>query len=189
MKLALLKKGVAYYLVEENEISQELDELIRRSLVECFPADKEWFSQNSWWHCKPAWRIVAMNLNDDLVGHIAIVARTIAVGKGQKHVEAAGVQSLFVMPSYRGKGIADWLLITAMNEALERSLNAGVLFCKPELEKVYKKTGWSKIDSPVFMSEAKDQTVPIPQTNITMVYLINNFAFPAGEIHLNGPDW
>ena len=189
MKGVFQKDDFAYSVIDEAEISQELDRSIRHALAECFPADKEVFSRCSWWYSRPSWRILAHTSKNELIGHVAIVERDVAVGPQRSVVRIAGIQSVFVRPAQRGKGISDRLLMIAMEEAARRNLDSGILFCVPKLEKVYDRTGWRKTDSSSYMLSDRHETVPISQKNITMIRPINNFDFPAGDIHLNGPDW
>ncbi|MHB9070848.1 MAG: GNAT family N-acetyltransferase [Sedimentisphaerales bacterium] len=178
-----------YSVIDEAEISQELDLSIRHALVECFPADKEAFSRCSWWHSKPSWRILAHTSKNELIGHVAIIKRNVAVGTQRSVVRTAGIQSVFIRPAQRGKGISDRLLMVAMEEAARQNLDSGILFCVPKLEKIYDRTGWRKTDSLVYTLNSRHETVPISQKNITMIHPISNFSFPAGDIYLNGQDW
>jgi GNAT superfamily N-acetyltransferase len=189
MRGVFQKDDFAYSFIGETEISQELDRSIRHALAECFPADKEAFSRSSWWHSRPSWRILAYTAKNELAGHVAIVERDVTVGPQRSVVHTAGIQSVFVMPAQRGKGIADRLLMVAMEEAAVRHFDSGILFCVPELEKVYARTGWRKTVSSVYAIDDRYETVPTSEKNIIMIYPINNFVFPAGDICLNGPDW
>ena len=116
MKDVFQKDDFAYSVIDEAEISQELDRSIRHALAECFPADKEVFSRCSWWYSRPSWRILAHTSKNELIGHVAIVERDVAVGPQRSVVRIAGIQSVFVRPAQRGKGISDLLLMIAMKK-------------------------------------------------------------------------
>jgi GNAT superfamily N-acetyltransferase len=176
-------------VIDEKDISEELDIAIREGLVECFRPDAEYFSRQSWWHSRPAWRVLAVGDGGKVIGHIAVVARTVSVGPGRVPVSSAGIQSVFVRPEYRGKGLSDQIMAQAMAEAERRQLDAGLLFCVPEYEPVYQRMGWVKIDANVLMRNEEGKAVPIPGKNITMVFPLNNKEFPIGKIDLEGPDW
>lgn len=181
-------------VIDEKDISEELDIAIREGLVECFPPDAEYFSRQSWWHARPAWRVLAVGDDGKVIGHIAVVVRTVSVGPGGVPVRSAGIQSVFVRPEHRGKGLSDQMMAQAIAEAKERQLDAGLLFCVPKYENVYRRMGWIKIDvrqtyGRILMRNEEGKAMPIPGKNITMVYPLNVKRFPTGSIDLKGPDW
>lgn len=176
-------------LVNEEDISEELDELIRDGLVECFPSDAQYFSRQSWWHTRPLWCVLAKDHRGAIIGHIAVVVRTVLVGAKAEPVKVAGVQSVFVRPDRRGEGISDHMMEQVICEAKRRQLDAGLLFCVPKYESVYSRMGWTKIQAEVFMHSSESKSEPIPDKNITMVHCLNGRAFPDGDIDLAGPDW
>lgn len=176
-------------VIDEKDISEELDIAIRDGLVECFGPDAEYFSRQSWWHSRPAWRVLAVGDDGKVIGHIAVVVRTVSVGAGRVPVRSAGIQSVFVRPEYRGKGLSDQIMTQAMAEAERRQTDAGLLFCVPTYEPVYRRMGWIKIDADVLMCNERGKTVPIPGKNIAMVFPLNEKDFPIGQIDLEGPDW
>jgi GNAT superfamily N-acetyltransferase len=181
--------GVKFYIIDESEVGHQLENDICNALTVCFPADKEIFSRCSWWHSKPSWRIIAFSGINNLVGHIAMIERQITVGDDVASFLIGGVQSVFVVPEKRGKGISAKLMELAMQHAKDRKLDCGILFCIPELEKCYAKSGWQKIDTQIYMLDNNNKKVPIPSKNIAMIYSINDFNFPLGSICLNGQDW
>lgn len=176
-------------VIDESDISDELDIAIRKGLVECFPPDAEYFSRQSWWHARPAWRVLVVGDDGKVIGHVAVVVRTVSVGPGRVPVRSAGIQSFFVRPEYRGKGLSDKIMAQAMAEAKRRQLDAGLLFCVPKYEPVYGRMGWTRIDANVLMRNEEGKVVPIPGKNIAMVYPLNEKDFPIGQVDLEGPDW
>jgi predicted N-acetyltransferase YhbS len=181
--------GAKLTVIDEKDISEELDIAIRDGLVECFPPDAEYFSRQSWWHSGPAWRVLAVDDDDRVIGHVAVVVRTVSAGPNRVSVRSAGIQSVFVRPEYRGKGLSDKIMAQAMAEAKRRQLDAGLLFCVPKYEPVYERMGWTRINANVLMRNEEGKAVPIPGENIAMVYPLNEKEFPIGEIDLGGPDW
>ena len=176
-------------VIDEKDISEELDIAIREGLVECFPPDTEYFSKQSWWHTRPAWRVLVVRDDGKVIGHVAVVARTVSVGPGRVLVRSAGIQSVFVRPEYRGKGLSDQIMARAMAEAEQRQLDAGLLFCVPKYESAYARMGWTRIYTDVLMRDEEGKAVPIPGKNIVMVFPLNEKEFPTGQIDLGGPDW
>ncbi len=181
--------GVKTFIVEEKNISDDMDIAIRDGLVESFPLDVEYFSKQSWWHSRPQWRTLAQDDKGQVVGHIAIVIREVLVGVDLVPVKVAGIQSLFVCQKMQGTSLSDRLMKIAMRRADEQGLEAGFLFCIPELEKVYGSMGWQKIDADVLMKDEKGNTVSIPGKNITMMYPLKRKDFPVGDVDIAGEDW
>jgi hypothetical protein len=82
-------------------------------------------------------------------------------------------------------------MTTAMNEALKRGFDCGLLYCVPQLEKVYQRTGW--ITLPHVVITCRDHItgtdVSLPAKNIAMYHPLECTAFPIGPVHLQGTDW
>jgi predicted acetyltransferase len=175
-------------IIEEKTITDEMDAGIRRSLCDSFPKEREVFSKTRAWHdSSPAWSVV-LDENSRVLAHVGIIDRIIKVGGENFHI--AGIQNVFVIPEYRGKGLSDTVMTTAMRDASNRNYDFGLLFCIPELEKVYAKTGWLKIfPGSVSRVDENGDEMPLPEKNITMYFPLRVVSFPAGKIHLQGNDW
>ena len=177
-------------VIEEQDISPELDRAIRETLVVCFPADREYFGRQSWWHCVPIYRVLGRDDEGSVVAHAAVVERTVIVGPDlSKKLRVAGIQSCCVLQDYRGTGLSDKMMSVAMAEAKRRGFDAGLLFCLDQLKTVYGRMGWSKLDAAVYMADDKEGKMLIPAKNITMFYPLKAKRFPAGDIDLVGTDW
>ncbi len=186
----ICKQGdIELRVINESDISQELDGAIRDGLIESFEPDRDYFSRYSWWHSRPDWRVLGWREDGVVVGHIAIVEREILVGTDCKAVKAAGIQSVFVREDWRGKSFSDLMMAQTMKESQSRGLDAGLLFCMPKLEKVYGRMGWVGIDAKVFMRNEQGESESIPGRSITMVYCFGDFVMPGGDIDLAGEDW
>jgi GNAT superfamily N-acetyltransferase len=174
-------------IVIESEISSESDLEIRSLLCECFPADAGEFSQQRAWHNSiPAYSVIARD-NGILVGQIGIVRREVRVGDCVLPV--AGVQNFCVRKSHRGKGLSGDLMRIAMAEAAARAIPFGMLFCLPDLEKIYIPMGWTTIAAVVEMRDEHGNRTALPDKNITMVACLTSKRFPDGPIDLMGRDW
>jgi len=169
----------------DEPIEPMLDAEIRALLVECFPHDREHYSKIRWWHSLPAWTVIA-RAGGELVSHLAMIERTVFVGKDRFPVRIAGVQSFCVKKEFRGTGLSDTMMEAALGRMKERGIDAGLLFCLPVLEKIYNRMGWQKIDARAFIRDAVGKR-EIPAKNITMACPAEKF--PAGDIDLAGDDW
>ena len=176
-------------VIQEADISRDLDAAIRSCLVECFPDDKAAFAQQRWWHTRPAWTVIADAPNGVVAGHLAMIERRVIVGPGVKPVDVAGVQSFAVRPAWQATGLSRRIMATAIDKATRRSLDCGLLFCTPRLERLYTRMGWRKIDAAATMRDQQGRPAPIPGKNITMVRPLTAETFPPGDVDLAGPDW
>lgn len=177
------------FIIDEVNMTKELDESIKSSLCLCFPSDIDAFSNTRAWHgSSPLYSVAINDENNVVLAHIGVVDRTISVG--DTSVRVAGVQNVLVIPSERGKGHVDKVIKMAMAEAGVRNFDAGLLFCVPELEKVYARAGFIKIPDVEFTRiDENNNVLPIPGKNIAMYYPLKIKSFPKGNIFLCGNDW
>ena len=180
---------ISLFVLNEEDISPELDRAIRQMLVVCFPADREYFKRQSWWHCVPVYRVLGKNNKGSIVAHTAVVERIVIIGSNLSKVRVAGIQGFCVLQDYRGTDLSKKMMSVAMEEGSRRGFDGGLLFCRRPLEKVYGGMGWSKIDAAVYMTEEKKGKTLIPARNITMFYPLTVMQLPADEIDLAGTDW
>jgi len=174
-------------VIEEAEMPPATDRAIRELLCECFPADVQSYARCRAWHDSwPAYTVIARRAGL-VVGHLAIVVRTVACADVRATV--AGVQSFCVAPRYRGTGLSGRLMARALDESLRRWVCFGLLFCVPELEGFYATFGWVKTNRPVAMLDEHGESVPIPGKNICMFIELGEVGFPAGPLDLLGGDW
>jgi GNAT superfamily N-acetyltransferase len=122
-----------------------------------------------------------------VVAHTGVVDRTITVGGTPLRV--AGVQNVFVLPEFRGQGLSAKVLQTAMAEAGRRVFDCGLLFCVPQLEKVYAPHGWQGLGWREVIRVQEGRETSIPDKNIAMFYPLRVAVFPKGLVHLQGNDW
>jgi len=189
MRMTTKHDDILFSLISEEDISSELDRAIRETLVVCFPADREYYQQRSWWHCIPLYRALGRNKKGEIVAHTAMVDRSLIVGATLFKVRVAGVQSFCVLPAYRGRGLSDKMMSIAMQEAQRRGFDAGLLFCQRHLETVYGRMGWSRLNAAVYMLDSEKNKTLIPAKNISMFYPLRMKQFPPGDIDLAGTDW
>jgi len=180
---------ISLFVIKEQDITPQLDRAIREMLVVCFPADREYFQRQSFWHSPAVYRVIGKNDKGSIVAHTAIVQRAVIVGPDLSKVRVAGIQGFCVLQDYRSMGLSNKMMSAAMDEGSRRDFEAGLLFCREQLEKVYGPMGWRKLDAAVYMTDDKNGTTLIPSRNITMFYPLNAMQLPAGDIDLAGTDW
>jgi len=176
-------------VINEEDLSRDMDRSIRELLVQCFPADRDYYSRRSRWHCIPAFRVIGTDERNSIVAHAAVVDRRVSVGPAYASLRVAGIQSFCVLQDYRGTGLSHRMMAVAMEEARGRAFDAGLLFCVNRVEPVYQRMGWAKLDAAVCMQDEKQGKTPIPAKNITMYFPLKVGQFPPGDIDLAGPDW
>ncbi len=76
-----------------------------------------------------------------------------------------------------------------MLEARRRGFDCGVLFCVPELERLYARCGWQNLGEREVVRIEDGGELPLPGKNTTMFYPLRITAFPDGLVHLRGNDW
>lgn len=188
-KVRARRRHIQFSVILEQDISQDLDEEIRDFLVECFPADREYFGRQSWWHCVPAYRVIGKDSQGAIVAHTGVVDRTVKVGDDLSKMRVAGVQGFCISKYHRGTDLSRRMMFIAMEEAIKRRFDAGLLFCIDKLETAYTGMGWQRLNSNVYMLDEERGKTPIPAKNITMYYPPGKSRFPPGDIDLAGTDW
>ena len=174
--------------LKDAQIDERLDQSIREGLCICFPPDKEVFSKSRAWHgTLPSWTLLIED-NSQIIAHIGIVERKIRVTNEQ--ISIAGLQNLFVLPAHRGKGFSPKMMKASMKEAGNLGHDFGLLFCVPQLEKLYALSKWKSLPSRRITHINKaGQEIDLPSKTVTMYYPLARSEFPEGDIHLQGSDW
>ena len=177
-------------IIQNRDVTPELDQAIRNGLVECYPEDRDFFSAQRSWHSEPEWIVCAAAIGGIVAAHLAVVERRVLSGHEAVPVNIAGIQSVFACSPWRKTGLIDRVMERATEEFRRRGLDAGLLFCLPVLaEKVYRRLGWEQLDVTAFMTNGSGERVPIPGKNVAMALPVCMKEFPAGDIDLCGPDW
>ena len=102
------------------------------------------------WSQRP-WRVMARD-GDDLVGHIGLVTRTVCVD--EREVFVAGVGGVMTREAWRGRGVATAMLNASAGFMRDRlGAEFGLLLCRPEVERVYAKSGWRTVEGPTFFDQ------------------------------------
>ena len=174
-------------IVEDSQIDQKLDAIIRKNLCICFPKDCDEFSRTRAYHGNVPLYTVFLNDGQTVRAYLAVVDRTILAGREQIHV--AGVANVFVMPKYRGKGLSDVILKAAMEEAGRRGFDFGLLFARQTVKKVYARNEWLELKTQEFVTVKNGEEVQLSQEKSRMYYPLKKKEFPAGKVNLQGIDW
>jgi len=179
-------------IFNENEISSELDRKIRKGLCTSFPQYADHFGETRSWHgVYPVSSVVGFSddENSRVIAHVGIVQRQILVNRNNKLV-IFGIQNVFIHPDHRGSGLLGSLLNMVVEYVEDGSFDCGLLFCIPELERVYNRFSWKKINNPrIVKVDENDKEELIPEKNIAMFYPLRLTEFPEGDVNLQGNDW
>ena len=168
-------------------VTEQLDHAIRQLLCACFPGDAAVFARSRAWHdSAPAYSVVALD-GERLVGHIGMVEREVLAGTVPARI--VGVQNFCVATSHRGTSLSQSLMMSALAEATLRRIPFGLLFCIPEIERIYVRFGWRCRRESVAMRDEFGRSTPIPDKNICMGIELTEQPFPPGPIDLCGRDW
>jgi hypothetical protein len=77
----------------------------------------------------------------------------------------------------------------AMAEAGRRGPSHGLLFCKPQIELLYARLGWTRRAGPVLAVGRDGRRGPLSSGDTAMTYRLRAAPFPEGELDLLGPRW
>ncbi len=174
-------------IVKESGVTPSLDEAIRKSLVICFPHDKEVFSQSRQWRGNTPFYNVIIQDGGNVCAHVVVVDRTISVGQTQLRI--ACVANVFVLPGYRGKGLSDKVLIAATAEAKNIGFDCGLLLTSEDIKHIYIRNGWLGISGQKFIAVENGIEYRLPEEKIKMFYPLSISKFPTGTVHLQGNRW
>jgi len=179
-------------IFSEKEITPEVDRKIREGLCISFPQDADHFRRTRGWHdIYPVHSLIVFS--DDgrklVIAHAGIVHRKILIN-GYGELSIFGFQNVFIHPDFRGRGLLDLLMTEIPGIAANGGYDCGLLFCVPELEKVYSGFSWKKIMNKEILSvDGEGIMKPIPAGNIAMFYPLSIRDFPDGDVNLQGYDW
>lgn len=174
-------------IIDETQLSVADDREIRTLLCTCFPPDVVEFSRSRHWHgSAPEFTLIHRGA-PGIDAQVGVVRRRVMAGGVP--VVVGGIQSLAVLPAWRGSGLAQALMKDCMTEAKRRGIPFGLLFCVPALERFYAQLGWRCLDVDTTMRDESGETVSISGKNIVMTLDLTAAVFPPGDIDVQGRDW
>lgn len=177
-------------IVSEEMIDDELDKKLRKNLCVAFPHSAWYFKESRGWNgAFPKWNIIIFNRTQLPIGHIGVIERKISIG--QKEFLIYGLQNVYVLSSYQGKGLATRMLREVSNEVNRLKFDFGLLFCRPTVESLYVNSGWRYAGRPTIYIDnnqgCKEGRSFIHDSLYFKAGAIESL--PPGTIFLNGPDW
>ena len=177
--------------LNESEITPEIDGQIKEGLCRSFPWYGAVFSVTRSWHgVFPVISIVGLSDDESrVIAHSGIIQRKIFVN-GKIGLSIFGIQNVFIHPDFRGRGLLRPLMDQIIRVAVRGEYDCGLLFCVPELEKVYSAHKWERIpETKIALVNEKGEEGLVPEINIAMFYPLKISDFPVGVINLQGNDW
>jgi len=174
-------------IVEENDLQPDEDQQIRELLRLCFPDWSEIFRNHRTWHSTPPIYSVVVREAGQVIGHIAVVVRTITTTWNFRY-NVASIQGLCIAPDKRRTGLAGRLLQEALQEAAKRGFLFAILYCKEFLVPYYLSQGWKLADDSVVMWNSRDLPISM-RSNCPMYYELGGVPFPEGPLDVHSPSW
>jgi len=174
-------------IVEESDLQPNDDRQIRELLCLCFPDWAETFRCSRIWHSTPPIYSVIARQDGQMIGHIAIVVRTITTTWNFRY-NVASIQGVCVAPEKRRTGVAHRLLQEALREAAKRGFFFAILYCKEFLVPYYTSQGWKLADDSIIMWNSRDLPI-FMRSNCPMYYELQNVPFPEGPLDVHSPSW
>jgi predicted N-acetyltransferase YhbS len=179
--------GFPVEIVEESDLRPDEDQQLRDLLCLCFPNWVEIFRHSRQWHKMPPIYTVLARENGQIVGHIAVVVRTITTTWNFRY-NVASIQGVCSAPDKRHIGLAQNLLQEALLEAARRGFLFAILYCKEDLVPFYTSRGWKLADDSVVMWNNREMPV-FMQSNCPMYYELSDVPFPEGPLDVHSPSW
>lgn len=176
-----------YKFINESEISECLESGLKKSLCICFPKDEKVFSKVTYWQSVPSYRVY-LEKDGKVVSHIAVIDRVITVVDEEFRI--AGIQSVFVLPEYRGSDICKEMFSHVIKEAQRRGFDFSLLGCMPELEKYYQRFGYKRLTGRqiLYTDEGGNDHI-IEDNEVIMWRPVCKEEIPTGNVNFNGNKW
>lgn len=123
--------------------------------------------------------------NEEPVSHAGILKHVITVN--DEPVLVAGLGGVVTVPEARHEGFARRLVLAAMRFAeSEWKVEAGLLFCRPQMLAYYESLGWQVVEPPVMIEQPGGKIVsPLH----VMVIPFGDMAWPSGTVELQSLPW
>jgi len=170
-------------IIEECDIQPYEDQQIRELLCHCFPDWTEIFRHQRTWHKTPPVFSVIARHKENIVGHIAVVVRTITTTWNFRY-NVASIQGVSVVPDKRRNGLARHLLQKTLQEATRRGFPFAILYCKEPFVPYYTSLGWKLADDSIVMWNSRDMPISM-QSNCPMYYELGDVPFPEGPLDVH----
>ena len=121
----------------------------------------------------------------ELVSHAGILKHVVSVNGSP--VLVAGLGGVVTVPEAQRKGFARQLVQHAMTRAeTEWKVDAGLLFCRPQMVDYYERLGWQTVDSPVMIEQPGGHIIsPLH----VMVIPFGKMSWPPGVVELQSLPW
>jgi predicted N-acetyltransferase YhbS len=172
-------------IVDECDIQPADDQQIRELLCLCFPDVAESFRQRRLWHNTPPIYSAIAREKGQIIGHIAIVVRTMTTTWNFRY-NVASIQGVCVATDKRRLGLSRHLLQETMREAARRKFLFAILYCQEFLVPFYTSQGWKLADDSVVMWNHRDLPISM-RSNCPMYYELSDLPFPEGPLDVHSP--
>ncbi len=126
-----------------------------------------------------------MDVDNEPMSHVGILKHEVSVGGTPLTI--AGLGGVVTRPEAQGKGYARRLIERAVEFfGQEWKVEAGLLFCLPQLERYYASLGWQPLKETVLIEQPSGQ---IKMPFRAMVFPCQGRPWPAGEVELRSLPW
>ena len=172
-------------IIDEHDLQPADDQQIRELLCLCFPDWAEIFHEHRLWHNTPPIYSAIVREKGQIIGHIAVVVRTITTTWNFRY-NVASIQGVCVSPDKRRTGLSRRLLQETMREAVRREFAFAILYCNEVLVPFYTSQGWKLADDSVVMWNNRDLPISM-RSNCPMYYELTDAPFPEGPLDVHSP--
>jgi hypothetical protein len=183
--------GLDIRVIEDRDISADLDQAIRSTLVTCFPHHEKIYSKTRRNYTPLAWTVVAVADDGSAASLISVAERRMLLPESGGSLWTAGIGTVSALPKYRKTGLIGHIMALVLEEADRRGYDIGMLFCKPPLVPVYSRMGWSVHEPPVTII-GTDGTPKVKNPtgeHFAMTRPLKIDPVPSEPVDAAGPDW
>jgi predicted GNAT family N-acyltransferase len=175
-------------VLNESDISAEIDEDIRQILIKSFAHRTKEFGKRRWLNGNvPDFTAIA-HCHGKVVAHAAAIDRIITAD--DKSVRTCGIANVCVAENHRGKGVVDIILKAVSDEATRRRYDIGLLFCQDHVKNIYMRNGW--VDMPnvsvEYIENGRHVCMGLDRHKMFCWLEISGLG-KTGRIDLNGTRW
>lgn len=136
------------------------------------------------WDSDADWRFLAYQ-DGALVGHLALLERTVLCG--EREVRVSGLGGLITLPHARGRGVASSLMDAFLDFSLEETTAEFILlFCLDALVPFYEKLGYREVSTPVAIRQPSG---PLRCPIRIFHRPLRGTPWPEGTVDIRGLPW
>jgi predicted N-acetyltransferase YhbS len=182
------EQPVRIEVVREPDVPPDINAAIMRLQRRAFPKTESFAWSRYYRHtARPGdFRVLAW-LDDVPVGQVVIMWANARTNAGM--LRLAGVGNVCSDPDHRKTHAASACIERAMEQARQERGDGALLFCGASLERFYSRFGFVSVSNEVFLTHGDGTVFPRDHRDIRMGRMLNDRAWPQGDLYLDTEDF